>query len=484
MSAVRTNESEYRLQLSESDTCSSRGQFCSLLPEKRLLPCAPPPHCGLTPTNNTPVRSWENSSADCLHSEVGQAALSRYLKSHHRKRRLGLPKGTLPRVHLTFSQRCCPRVATRAGPRPASLWPPTVPALGHVASQGLGTGVYWAGRAASYLTFVGGSSAGSKLHPLHPVPSRFLTSHRPMESSHGGSSLSGAGSSSSHRKRPAGPESPAHGPWWARRIVRLKNDAALPPAPSVSPRIFRGGLGEAPELLDHPEDRQQAILDKEHRYWYVVRYVSSSTRCTLVPLLACGRFGGCGRRAGRVRWKPSPLKQGYERDCLAPNLEIVQAEAVSSAREQDANAWVIDDPDAELAAREQAAAARNKKRRLSVQDTQALVSAIGTGWPEPSPRQQRGERGSAGERGRTASSDCSSRPAPVRKKKKLAPASRSCLACTKGKHSAHTCGVRGKLIMEMLKEQQQLTSKGGGVGEICLPAFSGETGDRGIEGGE
>ena len=34
--------------------------------------------------------------------------------------------------------------------------------------------------------------------------------------------------------------------------------------------------------------------------------------------------------------------------------------------------------------------------------------------------------------------------APPRKKKRLAPASNSCLACTKGKHCAHTCGVRGK----------------------------------------
>lgn len=269
-----------------------------------------------------------------------------------------------------------------------------------------------------------------------------------------------------------------------RRIVRLKNDAALSPVVSASPRIFRGGLGEAPELLDPPDERQQAILDKEHRYWYVVRYVSSSTRCTLVPLLACGRFGGCGRRAGRVRWKPSPLKQGYERDCLAPNLEIVQAEAVSSAREQDANAWVIDDPDAEYAAREQAAAARNKKRRLSVQDTQALVSAVGTGWPTLSPLRQCGEGGSGRRRERAASSDGGSRPAPVRKKKRLAPASRSCLACTKGKHSAHTCGVRGKLIMEMLKEQQQLDNKGGGVGDICLPTFTDETGGRCQEGGE
>merc|ERR1719424_122225 len=41
----------------------------------------------------------------------------------------------------------------------------------------------------------------------------------------------------------------------------------------------------------------------------------------------------------------------------------------------------------------------------------------------------------------------------VRKKKRLAPASRSCLACTKGKHSAHTCGVRGKEIEERLKAE-------------------------------
>mgnify|MGYP004073057715 CR=1 FL=1 len=37
-----------------------------------------------------------------------------------------------------------------------------------------------------------------------------------------------------------------------------------------------------------------------------------------------------------------------------------------------------------------------------------------------------------------------SSPGAQKKKKRLPPASRNCLACTKGKHCAHTCGVRGK----------------------------------------
>jgi len=222
-----------------------------------------------------------------------------------------------------------------------------------------------------------------------------------------------------------------------------------PPVVALSPRIFRGGLGEAPELLSTTQDENaQPILEKEHRYWFVLRYVASTTKCTLVPLLACGRFGGCGRRAGRVRWKPAPLKQGYEREVLAPTLQLVTAESINSAREQDSNAWVIDDQDAEHAAREQAAAARNKKRRLSVEDTQALVNAVG-GWPALAPRAPR-----EGVSRKRVACEGGSKPVPVRKKKRLAPASRSCLACTKGKHSAHTCGVRGKAVMEALKVQQ------------------------------
>merc|ERR1719491_1815300 len=56
---------------------------------------------------------------------------------------------------------------------------------------------------------------------------------------------------------------------------------------------------------------------------------------------------------------------------MADALLLVAAESIQSAREQDSNAWVIDDQDAEHAAREQAAAARNKKRRLIVEEGQA-----------------------------------------------------------------------------------------------------------------
>ena len=182
--------------------------------------------------------------------------------------------------------------------------------------------------------------------------SRYLKSHRKggggMHSP--GPSYGGDGSNSS-RKRPMGtaPAGPAHGPWWARKVVRAKPEM-IEPEPVYLNAVFRGGLGEAPELLIPPEEQEKPILDKEHRYWYVLRYVASTTKCTLVPLLACGRFGGCGRRAGRVRWKPAPLKQGYEREAMADTLEIVAAESITSAREQDSNAWVIDDQDAEHAA--------------------------------------------------------------------------------------------------------------------------------------
>ena len=36
----------------------------------------------------------------------------------------------------------------------------------------------------------------------------------------------------------------------------------------------------------------------------------------------------------------------------------------------------------------------------------------------------------------------------VRTKKPLGQASKTCLACTKGKHTAHTCGIRGKVSWE------------------------------------
>ena len=108
----------------------------------------------------------------------------------------------------------------------------------------------------------------------------------------------------------------------------------------------------------------------------------------------------------------------------------------------------------------------NYQYRYGMSTTQALVQALPM-WPAPRPPRDPSRKRPAG--------DGSSRPqGVVRKKKRLAPASRSCLACTKGKHSAHTCGVRGKAIMELLKEQ-----KGGGAaqpgenGLVCLPAGEG-----------
>ena len=172
---------------------------------------------------------------------------------------------------------------------------------------------------------------------------------------------------------------------WAHKVVRLTEEAMQLVAPAVSPRAFKGGLGEPPTprgLVDEP------ILDKEHRFWLVIKHVSSTDKCTLLPLIATGRFGGCGRRAGRVRWKPAPLKQGYEREAMADTLLLVAAESITSARDQDDNAWVIDDQDAEHAAREQAAAARNKKRRQVYEEAQAngQLPKVCLLYTSPSPR--------------------------------------------------------------------------------------------------
>ena len=315
--------------------------------------------------------TWESAQSDCIHSEVGQAVLNRYLKSHHKK---GLGGHSSP----------------------------------HVGSHH-------------------GEPGSRKRAALAALA-----------------------------------EGPPHGPWWARKVVRAKPEA-MPVPLLAGPRIFRGGLGEQPELLNAYEQQQLALqqeqqaalqqhgtLEKEHRYWYVLRYVASTTKCTLVPLLAGGRFGGCGRRAGRVRWKPAPLKQGYEREAMADTLLLVAAESIQSAREQDSNAWVIDDQDAEHAAREQAAAARNKKRKLIVEEGQAS-GVLPNVYLSMAPRRP-SESGVKRER------PAGVRPARaegvMRKKKRLAPASRSCLACTKGKHSAHTCGVRGKEIEEALKARK------------------------------
>ena len=81
---------------------------------------------------------------------------------------------------------------------------------------------------------------------------------------------------------------------WAHKVVRLTEEAMQLVAPAVSPRAFKGGLGEPPTprgLVDEP------ILDKEHRFWLVIKHVSSTDKCTLLPLIATGRFGGCGRRS-------------------------------------------------------------------------------------------------------------------------------------------------------------------------------------------
>ena len=147
----------------------------------------------------------------------------------------------------------------------------------------------------------------------------------------------GAGSSSDGSALPS--IRPAEPPKWSEKVVRPIRD--LYPAVSAitsSPRIFNGGLGEPPRqrmFADQPVDAGPPGLEREHRYWLVVRYASMSNKCTLVPLLANGRFGGTGRRAGRIRWRPAPLKQGYERDAAASTLELVPAESVQGAREAE-----------------------------------------------------------------------------------------------------------------------------------------------------
>ena len=108
----------------------------------------------------------------------------------------------------------------------------------------------------------------------------------------------------------------APGPAWARKIVRAQSSEQTQ---TVSPRIFQGGLGEPPTRRPEPDT---PVLDKEHRFWWVARFHASSQKCTLLPLLASGRFGGCGRRAGRVRWRAAPEKQGYEREAHASVLQV------------------------------------------------------------------------------------------------------------------------------------------------------------------
>ena len=274
------------------------------------------------------------------------------------------------------------------------------------------------------------------------------------------------GSSSHHAKRP-NPALNAGGPrTFSNKVVRpIRGIEGMGSVEMPPPRqVFNGGLGEPPRQTA-PVDQGVGPtgLDREHRYWLVVRYASISNKCTVVPLLANGRFGGCSRRAGRIRWKPAPLKEGYERDAQASMLELVPAEGVSGAREADGEAWCVDDLDVEQAAREQAAAARNKRRAMlddgTIIDPAALAAlsgadgatrsgnmlrGVGMGIPLLSPRISSGVSHKRKPPGEGGGSSHRAGASPARKKKRLAPASNSCLACTKGKHCAHTCGVRGK----------------------------------------
>ena len=151
-------------------------------------------------------------------------------------------------------------------------------------------------------------------------------------------------------------------------------------------------------------------------------------------------------------------------------LELVVAESVQGAREAEGEVWCVDDVDVEQAAREQAAAARNRRRSLlddSLDEAAlaALTDAAALGMGGTRSGIVRGDLGPlppglggghflgglprpSTATGKRKGSDGPPKPrdpnAPPRKKKRLAPASNSCLACTKGKHCAHTCGVRGK----------------------------------------
>ena len=298
----------------------------------------------------------------------------------------------------------------------------------------------------------------------------------------GGGGAGAAGSSAEHAKRK--PDGPVR---WHHRIVRpLPQHEPLGSAAGAAAafpigQAFNGGLGEPPRLNVAPPAEVIAPggLEREHRYWLVVKYVSLSNKCTLVPLMASGRFGGCGRRAGRIRWKAAPLKQGYERDAQASVLEVVGAEAVQGAREAEGEVWCVDDMDVEQAAREQAAAARNRRRAMLDEPldeatlaqlgelgglTRAASSSLGLrgelglyGAPArprvPASTATGKRKGASTSGGGSGGSGGAKAGGPARKKKRLAPASNTCLACTKGKHCAHTCGVRGKMAEALLREK-------------------------------
>mmetsp|Transcript_10861 Transcript_10861/g.24239 ORF Transcript_10861/g.24239 Transcript_10861/m.24239 type:complete len:728 (+) Transcript_10861:318-2501(+) len=219
---------------------------------------------------------------------------------------------------------------------------------------------------------------------------------------------------------------------------------------AISPRIFNGGLGEPPALHAGVKAEGSGVLEREHRYWLVVRCSATTGKCTVLPLLSAGRFGGCGRRAGRIRWKPAPPKQGYEREVPRSSLQLVQSEPVTGAREADGEVWCVDDLDVEQAAREQAAAVRNKRRRIFEDVSSVDADVLGVFEQRVKPRKL-----PVAKRAPLPSDGRGCLPADhVRKRRRLAPASSTCLACTKGKHCAHTCGVRGKVSITGVSPEQ------------------------------
>jgi hypothetical protein len=271
-------------------------------------------------------------------------------------------------------------------------------------------------------------------------------------------------------------------------VRSLLHDQAPEPV-LAGDRIFQGGLGEMPRMPNSAlvEANPSHSLEREHRFWLVVRYAPISNKCTLVPLHAAGRFGGCGRRAGRIRWRPAPLKEGFERDAQASTLVAVMAEAVHGAREAEGEVWCIDELDVEQAAREQASSSRNKRRQLLDIELEphlaASAPALGSGTRSGSVLRGMDGTSAATMMGLTfppRRKPSTPRPprepgsGPPRKKKRLAPASSSCLACTKGKHCAHTCGVRGKAAEAAAAAAAAVAAAAGESGAADESGDSGE----------
>ena len=246
-----------------------------------------------------------------------------------------------------------------------------------------------------------------------------------------------------HRAAPARSVGRGRSPAASRLCGRRRRAAAAALRAVREPRADRrggeGGGASASAEAPQPPLAEEAPppLEKEHKFWSVLKFVSSSHKCILLPLIAAGRFGGCGRRAGRIRWRAAPEKQGYERESNASLLQLVSAESVTGAREPEGEAWAIDEHDVEQASREQAAAARNKRRRL-IAEAQGEPYGLPFDLVDGLPKARRGGGGGGGPRPRLR----------VRTKKPLGQASKTCLACTKGKHTAHTCGIRGKVSWE------------------------------------